>query len=182
MDTTSLISWLTETHEINVASAGILRSHALNAPAMLYLGRSVETYVNMGFQLGQAARLCVLIRRWQELENETSLVGMVETDHEIAEQTNQKGTGNMWPRAVSVSRKTRFHVLLQKVKEITPDATQLSDPKQRFNLPFPFCGSRRPADRFSWDREGRFLYYGREVFKDVLTKVMELGEYDYQER
>ncbi|RPB23652.1 hypothetical protein L211DRAFT_849639 [Terfezia boudieri ATCC MYA-4762] len=173
MDTTSLISWLTETKVMNPASANIIRSQGLDAPAMLYLGRNVETYVNMGFQLGQAARLCVLIRKWQQQENEINPVGMDEPDYETPD--------NIRPMEVVVGRKTRFHVLLKQIKEQTPDAAELSNPKEGFSLPFPFCGSRRPTDRFSWDQGGRFLYYGREVFEDVLSKVMELGEYGYQE-
>ncbi|KAF8430307.1 hypothetical protein EV426DRAFT_13255 [Tirmania nivea] len=183
MDTTSLISWLTETKVMNPASANIIRSQGLDAPAMLYLGRNVETYVNMGFQLGQAARLCVLIRKWQQQENEINPVGMDEPDYETPEKGKQKEKhkDNIRPMEVVVGRKTRFHVLLKQIKEQTLDATELSNPKEGFSLPFPFCGSRRPTDRFSWDQGGRFLYYGREVFEDVLSKVMELGEYGYQE-
>jgi len=47
----------------------------------------------MGFQLGQAARLSALIRKWQEAENETSLD---KREHETAEKTKEK----MWPYAV----------------------------------------------------------------------------------
>ena len=177
MDTTRLVSWLTQTEEINMASANILRSQGCNAEALLYLGRNVETYTRMGFQLGQAARLCVLIRKWQKWAEEM--------DHETVEGSKQKATGNsedtMWARPVGVGRETRFLELFRKIKEETPDAARLSNPRERFSLPFPFCGSRRPTDRFSWDHEGRFLYYGREVFGDVLSKVMGLGEYGYQE-
>ncbi|RPB17975.1 hypothetical protein L211DRAFT_799136 [Terfezia boudieri ATCC MYA-4762] len=97
------------------------------------------------------------------------------------EETGNKHRDNIWPREVAIGRETRFHILLMKIKEETPDATELSNPRESFSLPFPFCGSRRPTDRFSWDREGRFLYYGREVFENVLSKVMKLGEYGYQE-
>ncbi|KAF8438304.1 hypothetical protein BGX38DRAFT_911088 [Terfezia claveryi] len=164
MDTTSLISWLTETKVMNPASANIIRSQGLDAPAMLYLGRNLATY-------------------WQQQENEINPVGMDEKDYETPEKGKQKEKheDNIRPMEVVVGRETRFHVLLKQIKEQTPDAAELSNPEEGSSLPFPFCGSRRPTDRFSWDQEGRFLYYGREVFEDVLSKVMELGEYGYQE-
>jgi len=82
-------------------------------------------------------------------------------DVEITEGSSNRGVrrgeniyeGPSEAMAVIVGSEVKSRVLLDQIKEGTPDSAELYNLRKGFNLPFPFCGSRPPADRFSLDRD-----------------------------
>ncbi|KAF8448388.1 hypothetical protein BDZ91DRAFT_113999 [Kalaharituber pfeilii] len=73
------------------------------------------------------------------------------------------------PRSIRIDQERNTDI---SVLSITPSISK---------YPYPYLGTHTPNDRFQWDRNGYFIYYGREAFHSLTDSLenMRIGGYKW---
>lgn len=75
---------------------------------------------------------------------------------------------------ILVPELTSAREIKKKIMGLSDNSDDYSNPKNKLLLPFPYLGSQKPVERFSFDNNGLFTFIGRRKFKNVLDIINKL--------